>query len=235
MPTVARLAGPEKPTDNAGSMATVESTPKTAQISAPSSRTAVAHSDNDTDDLPLFRFGLRQLFWFVAGISAIFAALASSHGVAAAVMLLAILVIIMHIFATALGSRLRERADRINAFEKSHELPIEAIATATQRFERLAAMKSDPRSPWHARGTTALPWLRRLVIIAIACGGVAGAVYLAITIGYRTSPAGVIVGGLSVAVLFGWIAFITGSFYGVFRHGFREAVAEQQKQMPRDW
>ena len=41
-------------------------------------------------------------------------------------MLLAIFVIIMHVFATALGSRLRARADRINAFESSCELPIEA-------------------------------------------------------------------------------------------------------------
>jgi hypothetical protein len=186
-------------------------------------------------ELPLFRFGLRQLLYFVAAVSAILAVLALSGGLPAAVMLLGILVVIMHVFATALGSRLRERADRTSAFESSHELPIHSIASAAERQERLEAMKFDPRSPWHARGTTVLPWLRRLVIVAIACGGVAGAVYLAVTIGFRTSPAGVIVGGLSVAVLFGWIAFLVGSFYGVFRHGFREAVAEQQKQMPRDW
>jgi len=223
------------PADNARSMATVEFTHKSADISRPCTRTGVARPDDDANELPLFRFCLRQLFWFVAGISAVFAALALSHGAVAIVMLLAILVVIMHVFATALGSRLRARADRINAFESSCELPIEAIATASERSERLTAMKSDPRSPWHARGTTALPWLRRLVIAAIACGGVAGAGYLAVTIGYRTSPAGVIVGGFSVAVIFGWIAFVAGSFYGVFRHGFREAVAEQQKQMPRDW
>jgi hypothetical protein len=32
-----------------------------------------------------------------------------------------------------------------------------------------------------------------------------------------------------VAVLFGWFAFLFGSFYGVFRHGFREAAAEQAR------
>jgi hypothetical protein len=233
--TAIRLAMPEKRANNARGMATVDFTIETDdKRRSPIGRRAV-HPKADSEELPLFRFGLRQLFWFVAGISAIFAALASSHGVVAIVVLLAILVIIMHIFATTLGSRLRDRADRINSFEASRELPIEAIATASERSERLARIRSDPRSPWHARGTTALPWLRRLVIFAIACGGVSGAAYLAVKIGYRTSPAGVIVGGLSVAVLFGWFAFVTGSFYGVFRHGFREAVAEQQKQMPRDW
>jgi hypothetical protein len=65
-------------------------------------------------------------------------------------------------------------------------------------------------------------------MIAFIFGGVVGATYLAITIGYRTSPAGVIVGGISVAVVCGWMAFLAASFYGVFRHGFREALAEQQ-------
>jgi hypothetical protein len=212
---------------------------KCGMTTPPSTRAAEQPEPSDSrnvpEELPLFRFGLRQLLYSIAGASAIFGALASSHGLAAAVLLLAIIIVLMHVFATSLGSRLRERADRVNAFEASRELPIHSIATAAERSERLAAMKSDPRSPWHARGTTVLPWLRRLVIAAIAVGGVAGAVYLAVTIGYRTSPAGVIVGGISVAVLFGWIAFLVGSFYGVFRHGFREAVAEQQKQMPRDW
>ena len=147
------------------------------------------------------------------------------------VLLLGVIVVVMHVFATALASRLRERADREQRFEAADRLPIDSIASTSERLERLAAVKNGPRSPWHDRGATVLPWLRRTVIAAIACGGVIGAVYLAITIGYRTSPAGVIVGGLSVAVLCGWFAFLLGSFYGVFRHGFREALAEQQKDM----
>jgi hypothetical protein len=231
----ASLATPGKRANNARGMATVDFTIESDDKRRSPTGRGAADASTDADELPLFRFGLRQLLLFVAGISTIFAALALSQGLAALVVLLAVVVVMMHVFATALGSRLRARADRNSEFESSDRLPIEAIASASERTERLAAMKFDPRSPWHARGTTVLPWLRRLVIVAIAFGGVAGAVYLAATIGYRTSPAGVIVGGLSVAVLFGWIAFLSGSFYGVFRHGFREAVAEQQKQMPRDW
>jgi hypothetical protein len=183
------------------------------------------------EDLPLFRFGLRQLFLFVAGISALFTVLGAIQGLPALVVLLAVIVVAGHVFATALGSHLRLRADQEQLFESPERLPVESIASASERMARVAHLQSQPRSPWHARGATALPWLRQLVVTAIALGGVAGATYLAVTIGYRTSPAGVIVGSLSVAVLCGWFAFLCGSFYGVFRHGFREAVAEQQQDV----
>jgi hypothetical protein len=186
-----------------------------------------------TGELPLFRFGLRQLFLFFAAASALFAALASTHGLTALVLLLATLVVAAHVFATALGSRLRSRADRERDFEAGERLPIASIASASERLSRVAAVRSLPRSPWHARGVTTLPWLRRFVIAAIATGGIAGAAYLAATIGYRTSPAGVLVGGLSAAVLCGWFTYLCGSFCGVFQHGFREAVAEQRKDMHR--
>jgi hypothetical protein len=194
---------------------------------APNSSTTRSQSIT-RDDLPLFRFGLRQLFLFVACISALFAALVSTHGVAAIVMLLAALVVTLHIFATALGSRLRTRADRNQIFEAAERLPIKSIASEAERSAQVAAVRSGARSPWHSRGVTVLPWLRRLVLAAVACGGIAGATYLALTIGYRTSPAGIVVGSLSVAVLFGWFAFLFGSFYGVFRHGFRDAMAKDQ-------
>jgi hypothetical protein len=183
----------------------------------------------DSVDLPLFRFGLRQLFLFVAATSALFAALASSHGLVALVVLLAVIVVIAHVFATALGSRLRLKADREQVYESDERLPIESIASAAERSRRVAAVQAGPRSPWHARGATVLPWLQLLVILASACGGIAGAGYLPVTIGYRTSPVGVLVGGISVAVLCGWFAFLGGSFYGVFRHGFREAAADESK------
>ena len=185
------------------------------------------------DDLPLFRFGLRQLLLFFAAASVLFAALASSHGLTAIMLLLATLVVAAHVFATALGSRLRKQADREQVFEAGERLPIASIASVSERMSRVAAVRSQPRSPWHTRGATTLPWLRRFVIAAIAMGGITGAAYLAATIGYRTSPAGVLVGGLSAAVLCGWFTFLCGSFCGVFQHGFREALAEQQKDMLR--
>jgi hypothetical protein len=221
-----KLARRAKRADNARAMATVNFTAGIDRVSAkPAADLSGAISD---ERLPLFRFGLRQLFVFVAGISALFTVLGAIQGLPALVILLAIVIVAAHVFATALGGRLRAKADREQVFESLERLPVEAIATTSERLARVALVRSQPRSPWHARGATSLPWLRRLVIAAIALGGMAGAAYLAVTIGYRTSPAGVIVGSVSVAVLCGWFAFLCGSFYGVFRHGFREAVANER-------
>ena len=174
--------------------------------------------------VPLLRFGLRQLFVFIGLISLLFGAMAIWRGSVAFMMMLATAIVALHVLATAIGSRLRDRADRETVLGT-------AASTLNERHERLASLRAAPRSPWHSRGVTILPWLTQLIVVAVVFGGVVGAAYLAITIGYRTSPAGVIVGGVSVAVLCGWIAFLFGSFYGVFRHGFREALAEQQKDV----
>ena len=46
-----------------------------------------------------------------------------------------------------------------------------------------------------------------------------GALVLAVMNDRQTSPAGIAVGSISIAVVAGWFAFVGYSFYGVFRHG----------------
>jgi hypothetical protein len=180
-------------------------------------------------DPPLFRFRLRQLFFFVSAVSVILAAIALSQGVAALAMLLAVLVVAAHLFSTALASRLRERTDEAKAL---------ARANGCRSIEHSSERSNDPaipqcaRSPWHAR-STALPWLPRLILAGVIFGGILGASVLIMTIGHRITPAGVAVGGISSAVLGGWFAFVGGSFYGIFRHGLRDAIAEQKKDEGR--
>ena len=94
---------------------------------------------------------------------------------------------------------------------------------------RVATLLTLKRSPWHRRGSTALPWLPRLITAGGLAGGVAGAILLSATVGHRTSAAGIVVGSVSLAVVGGWFAFLFGNFYGIFRHGLRDAVAEQRK------
>jgi hypothetical protein len=174
---------------------------------------------------------MRQLLAFVAYLCVFFALIAAVSGVAATVIFILASVVFLHVFATILGGRLRERADRTRRFSAFRRPSLGSFDGIAEHDHRFTTVTAAPRSPWHARGTTVLPWLRRTVIVAIAVGGVIGATYLALAIGDRISVAGVVVGSLSVAVLFGWFAFLFGSFYGVFRHGFREAVSEQQKDM----
>src|SRR5262249_21122592 len=105
----------------------------------------------------------------------------------------------------------------------------ESTAPPAEQSAKLQAIRSSPRSPWHGRGCTYLPWLPRLVVGAMLVGGLGGTILLSGTIGHRASIEGIIVGAASFAVLGGWISFLGGNFYGVFRHGFREALIEQQK------
>jgi hypothetical protein len=143
---------------------------------------------------------------------------------------LAVLVVAAHLFSTALASRLRERTDEAQAL---------ARAAGCRSIEHSSERSNDPaiphcvRSPWHARGSTSLPWLPWLILAGVVIGGTLGTAVLFLTIGHRTTLAGVAVGGISSAVLGGWFAFVGGSFYGIFRHGLRDAIAEQKKDEGR--
>jgi len=194
----------------------------------PNRRTELA-SGVSRSDAPLLQFGLRQLLLFVAAFSALLAAVASSSGLIGLVLLLAVSVVVMHVFATALGTRLQLRTEQERLRREADQPKVDGFSANYEQSAKLEAISSAPRSPWHGRGCTYLPWLPRLIVGAMVFGGVAGGVLLGGTIGHRTSVEGITVGAASFAVLGGWISFLGGNFYGVFRHGFREALAEQQK------
>jgi hypothetical protein len=224
------LAGTGKCANNARGMATVDFKAETGDKSLRIDSDRPSAPATGHDDLPLFRFGLRQLFLFVAAFSVLLAALATSHGLTVVIILLSSAVVVMHVFATALGTKLQARTEQ-ERFRQRAVQPkiIETNEAVSEQSAKLQAIRSAPRSPWHGRGCTYLPWLPRLVVGAMLAGGLGGGILLGGTIGHRTSIEGIIVGAASFAVLGGWISFLGGNFYGVFRHGFREAVAEQQK------
>jgi hypothetical protein len=163
-------------------------------------------------------------------MSGLLAAVVSSNGLLGLVLIVATAVVAMHVFATALGTRLQSRTEKERFRQRGNTSPInESRTSAADQNAKLQAIRSAPRSPWHGRGSTYLPWLPRLVVSAMIVGGVGGAVLLGGTVGHRTSPEGILVGSASFAVLGGWISFVCGNFYGVFRHGFRDALAQEQK------
>jgi hypothetical protein len=169
----------------------------------------------------------------VAGLSGLLAAVVSLPGLSAAALLLAVLVVAAHLFSTALATRLRRRTDET---QRSGDRYVGADdAPGTRNHQHSATtISSLRRSPWHRRGGTSLPWLPRLIIAGVMAGAIVGALLLAATIGHRTSLAGILVGSASLAVVGGWFAFLCGNFYGIFRHGLRDALAEQHKdEMPR--
>jgi hypothetical protein len=173
------------------------------------------------DNLPLFRFGLRQVFLFVAAVSFLLAALVSLNGFPVLALLLAALVVAFHVFGTALGSRLRDEANRFQACDAGSSMPAQP-----------PILKPLPL-PWYGRSNASFAWLPRLVAAAVFFGGALGAVLLTVTIGHRISSAGLVVGTISLAALSGWFAFLAGSFIAIVRGGLSEAVAEQDSGQAR--
>jgi hypothetical protein len=183
---------------------------------------------------PLFRFDLRQLLWFVAILSGLLAAVVSLPGLIAAALLLAALVVSAHILSTAIGTRLRAQTDKAQRLGECIDESGKVAGAHVDSGRRPAMYLPLKRSPWHHRGSTALPWLPKLILTGSLAGGVAGAIVLAATIGHRTSAAGIVVGSVSLAIVGGWFAFLCGSFYGIFRHGLHDALVEQRKdESPR--
>jgi hypothetical protein len=188
--------------------------------SLPEQRTAVPQPPQ----LPLPRFGLRQLLVAVAVVCALMAAIFSSNGMMAIVLLLASLVVTLHVASTALGTRLRAHADQQQAWETAHGPPV---------GDRSAANAVLPAEvPLCGRRST-LRWLPLLVAAGALAGLCAGAVLLEVTIGNHTSTAGIVLGSVSLGVVGGWLAFLGTSFWTILRQGWREALAHQRQDEER--
>jgi hypothetical protein len=180
------------------------------------------------DELPLFRFRLRQLLWFVTLACLLLTAVASSSGLTAMVLILATLVVSFHLLSTAIGFQLRSHADRSIAHHATQHNHPEFLGPQDDIPKATA-----PRSPWHSHGGIPLPWLLRLVVAMSLIGGILGAIVLTLTMDDRTSVAGIVFGSVSIAVVAGWFAFIGYSFYGVFRYGLKQAMAEDRPEQRR--
>jgi hypothetical protein len=73
-----------------------------------------------------------------------------------------------------------------------------------------------------------VPWIPRVTAAAVFFGGCLGAVFLSLTVGDRTSAAGLAVGAASLGAISGWFAFLGGHFYANVRRGLREALDAQR-------
>ena len=189
-------------------------------------KTAVLGSQEP--QLPVLRFSLRSLLVCVTAICVLIAVLTSAaeFGLASVALLLAVLVVVLHVSGTAIGTRLRAHADQRQAWEVAHE---GAATHAELPVTRVKVAGPLSRSPLHGRG---FPLRRMPLWIAAGAivGGSLGMAILAATIGHRTSAAGVVVGALSTAVVGAWFAFLGASFWAIARAGWRDAVREHTEE-----
>ena len=64
---------------------------------------------------PMFRFGLRQMFWFVSGVAALGGAMALVRGGWALGIAFGAAMVAAHVLATSVGTRLRDRSTDVAA------------------------------------------------------------------------------------------------------------------------
>lgn len=192
-----------------------------ASFRAPEERIATKQTS-----APRFRFHLRQMLAFVALASAVMAVLVSVSGPMAMSLVVGFTVVGLHLFSTALGSRLRSHASQIgpNVGLKDVAEPPTVQSVSLPGVNRTSALTPSVPAPWHRRGGTPLPWLHKLVVIGMLVGGIAGATLMALALGPKRSAAAIAVSSLSLAVMGGWFGFLGGGFYAIVRHGVQHAA-----------
>ena len=167
---------------------------------------------------PLFRFRLRHMFGWIAAASVFLAVLLAADAITATLLILAASVVVMHVSATVVSSRLRAHTDE--QMQRVHRSVPEAGASP-----QIGAATAPARcSPLQERASTKQR-LPRLALWSVACGAVAGGLSVEALEGPGASAAGIGVGAVSVAIMAGWSAFIGGNFYGMFRRGWSHALA----------
>ena len=138
---------------------------------------------------------------------------------AAVALLLAVSVVVLHVLSTAIGTRLRgacQRSAGLGGESGSIERP--------PACHRLRCPVEPPRrSPLHGHDQP-LRRMRMCLTAGAILGGLLGVVALSVTIGDRTTAAGILVGAASTAVVGAWIAFVAASAWSIFRQGWRDAV-----------
>jgi hypothetical protein len=202
------LATLRRPINNARAMATSSKTPAPAA-------------------LPLFRFRLRHLFAFFAVASALLTELVTAAGSSGLALVVITLVVMVHVTATALGSRLRECSPRASRQE------IERGRSKLHANLEASRAGATSHSIWYGYDNSPLARLPSLILAGIALGGIGGVLFMSHLIGHRASLLGLMVGAISLAVLGGWFAFLGSSFCSMFRRGWQEAIDEQQQEESR--
>jgi hypothetical protein len=118
----------------------------------------------------------------------------------------------MHVAGNALGTRLREATDRDMARfgPAARALPL-----------------PEPRGPHPLEQRKSLGRLVPVSVgIGACCGGTAGATALVMLT--SSSPAGALLGGVSSAVIGGFIGFLGASFVEIVRTSLGEAIAAER-------
>lgn len=157
------------------------------------------------------RFSLRTLFLTITLFGCLFAAVAALGAVKGSVVVLAVLLILAHVFGNSIGTRLRNSSDRA----------IQTRDTAQNPAVIAPILQHQP--PVRLAGNVRLHRVVPVTLLSAVTGAMLGGVGLAYI--YPEAPAAAIgLGVVSSAVLGGFAGFVTSSFVAVFRQAWDEAL-----------
>jgi hypothetical protein len=156
-------------------------------------------------------------------VSALLAILTAVNGYWKVAILVAVLIVISHVVATLLGSRLRHHAEQRRRWHANQGGldPDEAASRVPVR--PFAELDLPPASPL-GNQTTRLPWLWLLMTLGAVLAAIIGAIALVGLVGDRATLAGLALGTFSAAMLGAWVVFMASGFVGILRHAWSDAV-----------
>lgn len=166
--------------------------------------------------VPLAQFTLRQLLYFVVGVSIILMIFVSLRGYAAIAFGIGVVLVAGHVLSTMIGSRLRAGADAVREWELQ-----QSGRNQIPDKPRLPSCERPQASQLQVR-TTCSRVLWGFVGIASAVGAFLGAAALKLLAGEDLSWPGQLIGAFSVGLVFGWAALILAGICGIARRSWRE-------------
>ena len=170
----------------------------------------------------LLRFHLRHLFLAVTLVSILCAIMVSSEGAWALVLGCAVLLVGAHVMGNLIGTRLRNSAAEVDAWNRSQSGQRFGGPRVTEKPLTDVQPLLPPSTPLATKQKVA-HWTRWFVAGGTCLGLVLGTYAIYVTLGTDAGWAGWLVGVLSSGVLGAWVAFLICTFNSIARHAWRHA------------
>jgi hypothetical protein len=173
----------------------------------------------------LFRFGMRQLLWFVAGSAVLCGAFSASSGGWRIVIGTLAALVAAHVFGTAVGTRLRDTSADVRRWRAAGPASDRDEPVATPEPLQWAELALPAGTPL-AR-CDAAPARSYLALAAgTLVGAAAGAAAVFGLVGPRITWPGAAVGVASCAIIGAWAALLAANFVTIARRTWRQAASD---------
>lgn len=173
----------------------------------------------------LFRFGLRQLLIFVAGLSALLAILSHTEGATPVVIGMGVVLVGGHIFGTMVGTRLRDHSRQLSAWQAKQVVGGDAPQIRPLP-PGVSAADYTTVSPLADR--VVVPWWGRLLTGAgIVLGTVLGGWFIHVVVAEPMTWAEWTIGAAVFGLSGGALGYLGGAFGCVTRVALKHAHADR--------